>query len=642
MIITFDPQGRTAAPDLQHGERLVLDRGPLRVHARENFGQAEMPGGGRLLLWGELYALDNGSRVPAAQALEGFAAAVARHGLERAATETDGQFIGLMAEADGSAHIFADAFNRRELFYVRKGAALVASSSTDPLRREALAGGFSQEALASCFTMYGNYAPKRHTIFQAMRRLGVGESLKLGPAGAEVLTRAFSPMPTRQYQEGELTEYAAILRSAVARRGSETHNWLFMSSGFDSSTLLALLVERYGSGKVTGVIGRMRYSDRSGVINQFELDRAARIAAHYGVRLAVVDLDYTTPEAAGQVAGVAQRMRGHHLFLNSAYNFYTLAGFIAAHSGPADAVFAGEVSDAVHNLGFSQFASILEHPDLGFREYSDKMASYLFGPSFFGRALTGGCTSDLVFQIFQQRNGAENFLRCQDLSPEAVKAEFLASFFIRPRRVPFYAARSQALTANGAGRFDQAMRRDYLDEHVARLEPETLHATILHLYNSFHWQGATPRNMAASVRDLLDREVAMPFWDSGLHAFLSQAPENWGRGLELRPTKYPLKWMLEHELGFPMHLQAGPHSYLYDVNPQFSHTSEFLFGSALAPLFRDTLASRPYREILDPEWFDLPHLDGVVERYLAGEEFGGEDAKLLLDLVNMCTVGWSA
>ena len=51
--------------------------------------------------------------------------------------------------------------------------------------------------------------------------------------------------------------------------------------------------------------------------------------------------------------------------------------------------------------------------------------------------------------------------------------------------------------------------------------------------------------------------------------FLNEMPESWGRGLELKPTKYPLKWMLENCINYPMELQTGPHSYLYDINPSF-------------------------------------------------------------------------
>ena len=37
----------------------------------------------------------------------------------------------------------------------------------------------------------------------------------------------------------------------------------------------------------------MKYSERSEVINQFELDRAQKMADYYSVKLHVVELNYT-------------------------------------------------------------------------------------------------------------------------------------------------------------------------------------------------------------------------------------------------------------------------------------------------------------------------------------------------------------
>ena len=44
-------------------------------------------------------------------------------------------------------------------------------------------------------------------------------------------------------------------------------------------------------------------------------------------------------------------------------------------------VYAGEVSDGVHNFGFSQFFFDRSRSN-GFREYSDKKISYLYSPTF--------------------------------------------------------------------------------------------------------------------------------------------------------------------------------------------------------------------------------------------------------------------
>ena len=63
-------------------------------------------------------------------------------------------------------------------------------------------------------------------------------------------------------------------------------------------------------------------------------------------------------------------------------NHWLLAKGAAKIAQPGAVVFAGEISDGAHNLGFSQYFSIYHPASHAFREYSDKMASYLFGPTF--------------------------------------------------------------------------------------------------------------------------------------------------------------------------------------------------------------------------------------------------------------------
>ena len=101
------------------------------------------------------------------------------------------------------------------------------------------------------------------------------------------------------------------------------------------------------------------------------------------------------------------------------------------------------------------------------------------------------------------------------------------------------------LTKTGQEFYSAEMESTYLNKAAQELTTETLYSWYLHLYNSFHWQCSTVDTIAitAQAQGLC---VALPFWDSQLHEFLSAMPESWGWGLELKPTKYPLKWMLEH------------------------------------------------------------------------------------------------
>jgi hypothetical protein len=129
--------------------------------------------------------------------------------------------------------------------------------------------------------------------------------------------------------------------------------------------------------------------------------------------------------------------------------------------------------------------------------------------------------------------------------------------------------------------------------------------------------------------------MALPFWDRQIQEFLAAMPEDWGRGLDLRPTKYPLKWMLAHRIRYPMHLQVGPHSYVYDVDPSFSLAAETMYASAFAPFFRNLLRPRAYHRLLSPDVFDLSYVDAMVDRYLEGVEVRGAE---LNDLVSLCVL----
>ena len=98
--------------------------------------------------------------------------------------------------------------------------------------------------------------------------------------------------------------------------------------------------------------------------------------------------------------------------------------------------------------------------------------------------------------------------------------------------------------------------------------------------------------------------------------------------------------MMEHKLDYPMHLQKGPHSYTYDVDPSFNHMIELMHYSSIAPLVRGVLSDKPYHEVLSPEIFDLEYIDGVVDRFLGGEEQHGMALSDLLSLWLLCQSGW--
>lgn len=616
----------------------VLHRGPsLRVEGDDQTRWLPLGNGGHALLAGEVAALRtrSGELAPAPNDpadLRGMLAA----GLTRCRETFEGRWALALVGADGSLELGSDAFARGEIYYREARGSATFASGID-LLPGAGSAPYDQAALAHVFCVYGHRPPKRHTLYQSVRRLGVGETARWSSGTLSVREDDFTPVASGDFGERELNEYADIFLDTLRHTGSRHGNIVYLSSGWDSTSILAGLVRVFGARRVRAVTGRMLYSERAGVINQFEIDRARAMAAYYGIQLDIVDFDWRK-----QVPAFFERLqpmlRAQQLMGGTALTHGALAEFVAANSRGDEAVFAGEISDGAHNLGFSQYATIF-HPVLDFREYADKMGSYLVGASFLRRFLDGAVSDDPIYDLFRRRCGDAVF--DAPAAPGAVRRrQFLSNFFLRANRLPLWSLRNnRVLTERGRTAFADEMERTYLAKPAEALTPETLYAWYLRLYNSFHWQGSTVSTITLTAQEF-GLNMQLPFWGARLQEFLSAMPESFGRGLDLNPTKYPLKWMLEHRIDYPMHLQKGPHSYLYDVDHSFSHAAEAIQRSALTPYFKERLRRRGYQSLLSAEVFDVGYLDGVVDRYLAGEELKGEELGDVGTLCWLTATGW--
>ena len=588
---------------------------------------------GRVVGWrtrsGEMSRVDHVSRQ--------LASALAEDPVADLMDTLEGRFVLAQIRADGSVNITGDRYGQMDLFYQREGAGAVLATSLDLIPAVTGRVAYDQSALAHAFYVYGFRPPKQHTFYQGVRRLGVREIASCHAGRFDLRTVPVQLVRTAAYGKRELREYADLFMDAVDLRSSRDSNVVYLSSGWDSTSILAALVRLHGARKVRAVIGRMHFATRSGVINQFEIDRATAVADYYGVKLDIIELDYHRRgrELIEQLQPLGQAQM---LASMTYFNHSLLAQGVVDTADGDEAVFAGEISDGVHNLGFSQFVTIF-HPVLEFREYSDKMLSYTFGPTFLEQLRAGTHGDDPVYDLLRRRMGSVEF---DDVAANstAVSLQLLSSFFLRSSRFPLFSLRNaRILTTEGREQYGAEMEAAYLAAPAAAMTPETLYASYLHLYNSFHWQGGTVATLGYTA-DVHQLSMQLPFWDSRLQEFLSAMPESWGRGLELKPTKYPLKWALEHVIDYPTHLQVGPHSYLYDVDPSFSHAAEFIYGSGLGPHLKSIVEKRQYREVLSPEVFDLEYLDGVVTHWLEGAEVRGAELNDLTSIVLCSASGW--
>lgn len=636
--VTVEPRMGNVPAD-EPGLQTLYRSADVVVHGSADVVSVDQPGGGRLLLAGDVLGLRT-----RAGGLEGVGAgelslrATALSDVARCREALEGRYVVVVIGADGSIQIGADRFGRVDVYRSTTGARTVLSTDLDLIRPSGGPGGFDPAAVAHVTSAYGWRPPKRHTLYRGVGRLGVGDTVVIRGGRVEIAATPFRPVPVGAYGPRELDEYADILLESVAAAGSQYGNVVYLSSGWDSTSLLACLVKIFGARKVRAVIGRMQYSERSGVINQFELDRARAVADYYGVRLDVAEFDLRH-----RVPAVFERLRpqlrAHQMAGGTTVTHGTLADFVARTTGGDETVFAGEISDGAHNLGYSQFATIF-HPSLQFREYADKMGSYLFGPTFVESFRKGQHAGDLMYTLFRDRCAPGTIFDEPAGDDVGRMRQIFTSFFLRGYRLPLWSlGNMRMLTEQGRKLYESEMATTYLERAAQDATPDTLYAWYLHLYNSFHWQGSTVATMSMTA-DAYGLRLALPFWDSRLQEFLSAMPESWGRGLDLNPTKYPLKWMLGNRIDYPMHLQVGPHSYLYDVDHTFSHAAETLYRSAMGPFFRDRLRTREYRDLFTPETFDVRYIDSIVDRYLAGDELQGAE---MGDLVTMCWLvgaGW--
>jgi len=551
----------------------------------------------------------------------------------------EGRFVILQFSVDGRIDIWTDQFGRVDVYYQQVGDEIFVASGLDLLPvSKGIHSEIDNVGMMQAAYIYGGRPAKKHTWYKHVTRVGVSEVLTWSVNNKLVVADiAKSDAKSTLYIEPDsLNDYSATFIESIRARASVNGNVVFLSSGWDSTSILATLVHLFGKSKTRAVIGRMKYSERSGICNTFEMERAKKIADYFGVRLDIVDLDYRF--GARELKEKLDNTYRSQQFTNlTGWNHWILAEYAASTSNGGEVVFAGEMSDGAHNFGFSQYASIFHPNSYDFREYSDKMATYLFGPTFLDVLLKNGQNEDPVWNLFKS-NKSDDFFEPLAESESLVKKQLLTSFFLRSGRMPLAKNNSNLLTKLGKQELDDVSFKTYLEKSSQNLTGDNLYSTYLDLYNSFHGQGSTVSTLDHALA-AHNMGCALPFHDSKLIEFLSNMPENWGRGLELKPTKYPLKWMLANKIDYPMEMQSGAHSYTYDVDPSFTHIGELINHSSLAGLFKESLSSGAYRDILSPDHFDHEYIDGMVSRYCEGEEILGSEQADLLNVSMQSTLG---
>lgn len=537
--------------------------------------------------------------------------------------ELEGRYVLIKHLSNGITEVAADNFSRLDVYYRSNGDSFMISSNLETFNLLNCNYELNECGVTHALNVYGSRPAKKDTLYKDIFRLGLREFMRIKNGIIQICERDFSLSVTEDYSDSKLDEYADLFIESVRSRASESGNIVYLSSGWDSTSILGVLVHLFGKSNTRCVIGRMQYSNRSGVINQFELDRAKLIAEYYGVKLDIVELDYR--DNAKEIFERAKYLFKRNGFANmTSFNHFLLAEAVSKIAKTDEVIFAGEMSDGAHNLGFSQYTTVF-HPDsFDFREYSDKMLSYLHGPTFYKVLQDGRQNSDPIWNYFLSKNHDVVFD-----SPSSSKIELnlqmLSSFFLRSGRLPFFSIKnSRIIRPEYAEKYLELSEEKYLRKYTANLHQGNLYSTYLDLYNSFHWQGSTVSTLEYTA-DYFGFKCALPFVDYKLIEFLSSMPEHWGRGLDLNPTKYPLKWFLKNRIDYPIHLQTGPHSYLYDVQSNFSLPGEIINSSSFKPLLIFALKNSKFINSDLDGFLNRPYIDTLIAKYSYGAELEGSE-----------------
>ena len=549
-----------------------------------------------------------------------------------ASCEPSGNYVRIEIDSKDSVSVTTDSNCRIDIYFFENKNLIAFStdlSLSEPLLKDNPT--LDQISLAHSLSIYGNRPPKKRTLFKEIKRLGYRQKLiiKKDILVIEDSTPQIKKIDTVKEEKEFLDEYYNTFLNALEKRSSNKQNIVFFSSGWDSTAIAAGLVKLKGNRKVKCLIGEMRYSKRSGLINKFEIEKAEKICNFLGVELEVVKFDYSE-EVPSNFDEIRNFLKHNQIPSLTALNHFLLAEKTAQLLSQDSTVFAGEMSDGAHNLGFAQYMSIFHPNSIDFREYSDKMKSYLFGPSFIKFATKENLVSDPVWKMFSSGKNI-NFEEPKNNVEERIK-QFLISFFLRNSRLPFLPGSDLNLvTKHGSNLHQEQMYDEYFSELEPFLKVENIYSLYLYLYNSFHWQGSTVNSLEFSG-NYFDLNVTNPFHDVQLIRLLETMPEEYGRGLELKQTKYPIKWMLENKLDYDLSLNGGLHSYLYDEDPSFNHSKEILVNSAFAPIFKSNLTTSTLFKSLDSSVFDLNYINSIVRNYVKENKIEDTDISNLFSI----------
>ena len=423
--------------------------------------------------------------------------------------------------------------------------------------------------ITQIFDVYGMRVPYPFTVFEGIYRFEPNNISNICFDGNKIFLVDRKTLNNID-DEWDLNEYYEKLHNAINCKTK--YAVVMLSSGWDSSAILASLSEQMPKENIKGFTLQLNYGGDSPV-NIFELKKAKLICEHHGIENIVIPSNFL-----GNLDNYMKGSSNKMLFSLTALNHQTLWEAIKA-KGFKDietTVYAGEFSDGAHNFGFSQHFGAI-YPEKGFRQYGDKIRNYFLSPSFLQRLKNG---ENLDEDILVKNFAPGKVFNYEGWDDGNLMMHLVSEIFLNDTRGPFEkkSIAKKEIKQLAINKFKEVILDGEKPDNLSQW-----YSLVLRIYHYCHWSGSTVKGI--DLHNPGGYKVNMPFGDPNLLELLEKMPTKFGRGLEPLPTKYPLRKYCELKLqNYPLHLQEGLHAYLYDADQSFSITNHIYENTSLADL----------------------------------------------------------
>jgi len=520
--------------------------------------------------------------------------------------------VAIVNEKEDSVSLFGDAFNRVNLFYgADRRCPVISTEFKDVI---SCFNAIEFDPAVFCCLMISGYPPAKHSPYSGLKRLAIGERLLLKDNGIHLIKAEAKPVLSAKMGPPDLERYNDALINAILSRSSQHQNWVAISGGWDSTIILGVLREYFDAANVQTVVAEVKLSDGR-IFNPYEVDKAKKIAQHYGVPLNIARLDLND---IGLTKIWPDFVGGQHSSFVYEYPFLfqAIAGLIKAKSEPDAAVFFGSFADSLHNFGFSQYVS-LPYLNYDFRHYGDKLKSYLYSPSFFQKVLDNTFEDDFAFKLFRWHASTVEFTDTSSMPKDKKIFQYLLSFMLSKSRLPFASIAPESIFSSSVRvRFEEWLYENYFKDAVEQIDCENMYFWLTRIYQQFYLQGIEKGLADASFYGF-EKRLRQPFYDLRLVRFLQTMPEDWGRGLEWRSTKYPLHNYGLKKLRVPVEIiESIPHSYISETDEgrSIDLRSQIISNSVFTSTVWESVKSSSSPErLFDKEWFKIDELNNILK-----------------------------